>query len=71
MTRTKLIHDRLTYSVIGAFYEMYYTLGYGFLEHVYVAALTRELRTRNHEIRREVSVPVLTKEKKWRANVST
>ena len=61
MTRTKLIHDRLTYSVIGAFYEVYYTLGYGFLEHVYVAALVRELRTRNHEILREVSVPVLYK----------
>ena len=61
MTRTKLIHDRLTYSVIGAFYEVYYTLGYGFLEHVYVAALTRELRSRKHEIGREVSVPVLYK----------
>ena len=61
MTRTKLIHDRLTYSVIGAFYEVYYALGYGFLEHVYVAALTRELRSRKHEIGREVSVPVLYK----------
>ena len=61
MPRSKLIHDKLTYSVIGAFYEVYYTLGYGFLEHVYVAALVRELRTRNHEILREVSVPVLYK----------
>jgi GxxExxY protein len=61
MPRSTLIHDKLTYSVIGAFYEVYYTLGYGFLEHVYVAALTRELRTRNHEIRREVCVPVLYK----------
>ncbi len=61
MTRTRLIHDRLTYSVIGAFYEVYYTLGYGFLEHVYVAALTRELRSRKHEIGRKVSVPVLYK----------
>ena len=58
MTRTKLIHDRLTYSVIGAFYEVYYTLGYGFLEHVYVSALTRELRSRKHDVGREVSVPV-------------
>jgi GxxExxY protein len=56
-----LIHDKLTYSVIGAFYDVYYTLGYGFLEHVYVAALTRELRSRNHDIGREVSVPVLYK----------
>lgn len=61
MKRTKLIHDKLTYSVIGAFYEVYYTLGYGFLEHVYVAALTRELRSRKHDIGREVSVPVLYK----------
>jgi GxxExxY protein len=61
MPRTRLIHDKLTYSVIGAFYDVYYTLGYGFLEHVYVAALTRELRSRNHDIGREVSVPVLYK----------
>jgi GxxExxY protein len=61
MTPTRLIHDKLTYSVIGAFYEVYYTLGYGFLEHVYVAVLVRELRARSHEIRREVSVPVLYK----------
>ncbi len=61
MTRTNLIHDRLTYSVIGGFFEVYYTLGYGFLEHVYVAALTRELLSRKHEIGREVSVPVLYK----------
>ena len=61
MARAKLIHERLTYSVIGAFYEVYYTLGFGFLEHVYVSALTRELQNRNHEIGREVSVPVLYK----------
>jgi GxxExxY protein len=61
MTRIKLIHERLTYSVIGAFFEVYYTLGFGFLEHVYVAALTRELRNRGHAIGREVSVPVLYK----------
>lgn len=61
MARTKLIHDRLTYSVIGAFFEVYYTLGFGFLEHVYVASLTRELHNRGHDVGREVSVPVLYK----------
>jgi GxxExxY protein len=61
MTPTKLIYEKLTYSVIGAFYEVYYTLGYGFLEHVYVASLTRELRSRKHDLDREVSVPVLYK----------
>jgi GxxExxY protein len=58
---TKLIHDSLSYSVIGAFFEVYHTLGFGFLEHVYVASLTRELHDRGHDVGREVSVPVLYK----------
>lgn len=61
MTRITLAHERLSYSVIGAFFEVYYTLGFGFLEHVYVASLTRELKDRGHDVRREVSVPVLYK----------
>jgi GxxExxY protein len=61
MTRITLVHERLSYSVIGAFFEVYYTLGFGFLEHVYVSSLTRELRNRGHDVRREVSVPVLYK----------
>jgi GxxExxY protein len=61
MPRTKLIHDRLTHSVIGAFFDVYNTLGFGFLEHVYVAALTRELHNRGHEVGREVSIPVIYK----------
>jgi hypothetical protein len=61
MTRITLVHERLSYSVIGAFFEVYYTLGFGFLEHVYVASLTRELMDRGHDVRREVSVPVLYK----------
>jgi GxxExxY protein len=40
---------------------VYYALGFGFLEHVYVASLTRELKNRGHDVRREVSVPVLYK----------
>ena len=58
MTGVKLIHERLSYSVVGAFFEVYCTLGFGFLEHVYVACLTRELRSRGHDVDREVSVPV-------------
>jgi PD-(D/E)XK nuclease superfamily len=34
MKRTRLIHEKVTRSVIGAFYEVYNTLGYGFLEHI-------------------------------------
>ena len=61
MARVGLIHDRLTYSVIGAFFEVYHTLGFGFLENVYVASLTRELHCRGHRVGREVSIPVLYK----------
>jgi GxxExxY protein len=61
MAHVKLIHERLTYSVIGAFFEVYHTLGFGFLEHVYVASLTRELHDRGHDVGREVCVPVLYK----------
>lgn len=50
--------DPLTASVIGAFYEVYNTLGFGFLEHFYVQAMELELRARGHQVGREVSVGV-------------
>jgi len=58
MTRGELIHERLTHSVIGAFFEVYNTLGYGFLEQTYLSALTLELRERGHIVDREVKVRV-------------
>ena len=61
MARNELIEERLTHSVIGAFYEVYNTLGYGFLEHLYKAALERELRDRGHRVGREVYVLVIYK----------
>ena len=45
-------------SVIGAFLEVYNTLGHGFLEHFYVRALEYELRERGHHVSRELSVDV-------------
>jgi GxxExxY protein len=56
-----LFEEDLTRSVIGAFYEVYNTLGFGFLEHVYAAALERELRERGHDVGREVSVVIYYK----------
>jgi GxxExxY protein len=56
MPRQKLVLEPLTRSVIGAFYEVYNTLGFGFLEHVYKAALERELIARGHRVEREVSI---------------
>src|SRR5688572_9082040 len=61
MTRVPLVEEALTYSVIGAFYEVYNTLGFGFLEYLYGCALERELLERDHQVAREVGVNVLFK----------
>ena len=61
MARDSLAFEQLTYSVIGAFFEVYNTLGFGFLEHLYVMALERELLARGHRVEREVSVLVTYK----------
>ena len=61
MAQRTLIHEELTRSVIGAFYEVYNTLGFGFKEHIYSLALERELRSRGHRVGREVSVIVFYK----------
>ena len=61
MLRRDPIHESLTRSVIGAFYDVYNTLGFGFLEHVYVVALERELRARGHSVARELGVTILYK----------
>jgi GxxExxY protein len=57
----ELFDGKLTHSVIGAFYEVYNNLGFGFLERFYVTALERELLDRGHKVAREVSVRVLYK----------
>jgi len=61
MALHELVEERLTGSVIGAFFEVYNNLGYGFLEHVYVMALERELIARKHRVAREVAVQVFYK----------
>jgi len=58
MALHELVEERLTHSVIGAFFEVYNTLGFGFLEHLYVRALERELVARGHTVGREVGIPV-------------
>ena len=58
MARGELIYERLTHSVVGAFFDVYNGLGFGFLEAVYTTALERELRDRGHKVGREVLAPV-------------
>lgn len=52
------MHGQLTESVIGAFYDVYNELRYGFLEQIYVEALVRLLRRKGHEVQREVPADV-------------
>ena len=59
MGNDELLERRLTHSVIGAFYDAYNKLGYGFLESVCSAALERELTKRGHAVSREHAVPVI------------
>ena len=41
-----MLYEDLTRQIIGAYYDVYNTLGYGFLEQVYQNALLMELRNR-------------------------
>lgn len=61
MSDDELIESDLTYSAIGAFFEVYNTLGYGFLEHIYSRAMELELKARGHRVAREVLVRVFYK----------
>jgi GxxExxY protein len=45
----------------GAFFQVYSTLGFGFLEYVYALALERELMDRAKRVSRETSIPIFYK----------
>jgi len=59
-TRTglDLLHSEVTGEIIGAFYDVYHTLGYGFAELVYQRSLPVALRKRGVDSEREVSLIV-------------
>ena len=57
----KLLEEDRTHSIIGAFYEVYNTLGYGYLESVYCSALEGELRDLGHTVARQYAVRVMYK----------
>ncbi len=58
MPKRELIEQALTESIIIAFFEVYNTMRYGFVEHLYSLAMERELQWRHHVVGREISVPV-------------
>lgn len=61
MPPDQLIEEPLTRSVIGAFFEVYNALGFGFLESTYIRALERELKSRGHFVAREVAIQIAYK----------
>ena len=54
--RQALLHWEITRQIIGGFYHVYNTLGYGFLEKVYQNALAITLRKMGLKV--EESVPI-------------
>ena len=58
MTRDSLIERETTDQVIGAFFDVYNELGFGFLERIYGDALEYELIARSRKVQREVAVPI-------------
>jgi len=53
-----MLHEEITSDIINAFYKVYNTLGYGFLEKVYENALAMELAERGHIVKQQLPIQV-------------
>jgi GxxExxY protein len=53
-----MLYEETTHRIIKAFYKVYNTLGYGFLEKVYEKALAIELSRDGFEVVRQMSIDV-------------
>jgi GxxExxY protein len=53
-----MLHEEITSDIINAFYKVYNTLGYGFLEKVYENALALELAERGHVVKQQLPIQV-------------
>ena len=69
----KLLYEEESYAIRGAIYEVYKTLGSGFLEAVYQEALELELANRNIPYSSQIEIGLLYKgvllKQKYRADV--
>ncbi len=54
----RLAHGQITHEIIGAFYDVYNALGFGFVESVYANALALTLAKRGVQFERERLLPV-------------
>ena len=53
-----MLHENITKNIIKAYYKVYNTLGYGFLEKVYQKALLIELREMGFKCKEEAPIKV-------------
>lgn len=53
-----MLHEAVTSDIINAFYQVYNTLGYGFLEKVYENAMAKELARRGHRVKQQTPIQV-------------
>jgi GxxExxY protein len=53
-----MLHKEITDAIINAFYTVYNTLGYGFLEKVYENSLAYELSKRGLQVRSQLPIQV-------------
>lgn len=58
---SKVIYKDLSYKVVGAIFEVYNELGYGFKERYYEDAIAKELELRGLNHKRQVSYNLLYK----------
>jgi GxxExxY protein len=56
-----LVHEEITEAIIGAAFEVYNVLGYGFLERVYQRAMQVELGARGFKAEIEAEIHVIYK----------
>lgn len=52
------LHSDLTKEIIGAFYDVYNTLGFGFLEKAYENAMAIELRNKGFQVEQQKPIRV-------------
>ncbi|CAG0944506.1 hypothetical protein ANRL1_01792 [Anaerolineae bacterium] len=58
---TEFLHGEITHQVIGAAFEVWKVLGYGFLEKVYENALVVELKLHGLAVEQQVGIDVYYK----------
>ena len=59
MSESDLVHHEITRAIIGAMYTAHNELGYGFLERVYVGAMSVVLQQQGLHVSREVPFDIL------------